>query len=188
MGAIRAAIGSPSIIWLAVCPGGDPLGYLAGIREVEELGRQQNGEASFTRYSFVVDGPAFAIFMRDQAQNLLREQGKLPPGVSLDLADNFEGMTGTGEVWLNADGLPLRLSVAADFPPEGHEHVSAEIVTDFSGFRPLDEGLFDSMVRQGLLDGFWDWLVREVRTVLAIGPQPFLNLLLVMLMCGAVRI
>ena len=47
-------------------------------------------------------------------------------------------MTGTGELWVGANGLPLRQTFALEFPPDKDNYVSsAEITVDFSGFAPI---------------------------------------------------
>jgi len=74
----------------------------------------------------------------------LSEKGELPLGLTLDVARQYRDMTGSGEVWIDSQGLPLRLTVHLVYPdqPNG-EQVEADLQTDFSGFAPpVTEGRF----------------------------------------------
>ncbi|MBN1887617.1 MAG: Ig-like domain-containing protein [Thermoflexales bacterium] len=114
-------------------PGQDPLAYLAGARDVVELGTEtRGGQVSVTRYGFQLDGPAFAAHMRELMEEELVRRGELPPGIQLELARTYVGMSGQGEIWLDNAGLPLRQIIHAAFPPQYGEQVELEITTDFS--------------------------------------------------------
>ncbi len=79
--------------------------------------------------------------MRDQLEQYLTEKGELPPGASLDLPKTYAKMTGEGELWVSADGLPLRQILRLQFPPGQDDQESrAEATVDFSGVGPI-EGL-----------------------------------------------
>lgn len=141
-------------------PGNDPLAYLAGMKNVVELGTEARvlfipaarvptpaaeelataPETSVvvTRYGFDLDGPAFAAYARDQLERQLAARGELPFGVTLDMAREFREMTGQGELWVDGQGLPLRLSVHLVYPQTAQgERLEADIKTDFSGFPAL---------------------------------------------------
>ena len=139
----------------AFAPGNDLMAYLAGAKNVRELGTETRTLPSsdvasdsqptdlptyqFTKYAFDVDGPAFASHMRDQLERQLREKGELPLGLTLDSSAVYRGATGQGEVWIDSHGLPLRLSVHLVYPPErSGEQVEADIRTDFSHFAPME--------------------------------------------------
>ncbi|MBN1887616.1 MAG: Ig-like domain-containing protein [Thermoflexales bacterium] len=114
-------------------PGQDPLAYLAGAKDIVELGTEtRGGQVSVTRYGFQLDGPAFAAHMRDLMEEELVRRGELPPGVTLELARTYVGMTGEGEIWLDSLGLPLRQIIHANFPPQYGQQVEVKIATDFS--------------------------------------------------------
>ena len=82
-----------------------------------------------------MDGPIFATYLRDRLERQLREQGELPFGVTLDASSSFRQMTGSGELWVDARGLPLRLALHLAFPEERDgSRLEADIQTDFSGF------------------------------------------------------
>ena len=59
-------------------PGNDPLAYLVSARNVIRGQTEMREGITFTRYSFEVDGPAFASYMREQMEDELRREGKLP--------------------------------------------------------------------------------------------------------------
>ncbi|MCZ7568698.1 MAG: hypothetical protein M5U01_08915 [Ardenticatenaceae bacterium] len=117
----------------AFAPGQDLLAYLAGARNVKrEDVKREDGASGFT---FDVDGPAFGASLRDQLERHLREQGELPAGLTLDISREYRDVVGQGEVWLDGDGLPLRLRVHLEYPQQANgERVEAEIKTDFAGF------------------------------------------------------
>ena len=43
-------------------------------------------------------------------------------------------MTGAGELWVRADGLPMRQVITAHFPPESDHRIDAQITVDFSDY------------------------------------------------------
>ncbi len=113
-------------------PNQDPLGYLHGARNMREVASSETGARQF---SFAVDGPAFAAYMREQLENELRRSGKLPTNLTLDSARVYRDMIGDGQLWLTADGLPLRLEMAIAFPQQSDgSRVKAVIRSDFSNF------------------------------------------------------
>src|SRR5690606_30641534 len=108
-------------------PQGDFLAYLAAVREVEthEPETRTYGDRSitFTRHTFTIDGPAFAGYMRTQMEETLRARGELPSGVHLQTSDYLAALRGDGELWVRADGLPLRQILRLTFPEEQGEYV-----------------------------------------------------------------
>ena len=123
----------------AFAPGSDLMAYLAGAKNVKREAKSEEGESwlapSYTLYSFEVDGPAFARHLRDQMERQLVEKGELPAGLSLDSSSLYRGVTGQGEIWIDSDGLPLRLMVHVKYPQEQNgERVEAQVKTDFSSF------------------------------------------------------
>ncbi|MGD8855030.1 MAG: LamG domain-containing protein, partial [Chloroflexota bacterium] len=140
-------------------PGGDLLVYLIGARNVVELGSEtvalpvpegaidpQSDEGAtlapallgaFTRYGFDLDGPAVAEEVRQQWQRQLQERGELPAGAQIQAPAELRDATGSGELWVDSQGLPARLTVEIAYPPDENEAGStgrATIQTDFSGF------------------------------------------------------
>jgi hypothetical protein len=94
-------------------PSGDFMAFLSGASDVVSQGQETRNGTAITRYTFALDGPGYARFVRDQLQARMAQQGKLPKGVQLDLPATYKGMTGTGELWVRSDGLPLRQIIMA---------------------------------------------------------------------------
>ncbi len=125
-------------------PDNDPLAFLGGIRDVREMpaeapaSAEANGVAPayrVARYAFQMDGPTFATYLRDRLEDQLRERGELPLGVTLEAASTFRELTGSGELWVDARGLPLQLSMHLAFPAERDgSRLEADVQTVFSGF------------------------------------------------------
>ncbi len=115
-------------------PNGDFLAFLAAVRDVREV---PDRASRMTHYAFRVDGPAFAVYMRDQLEQHLREQGELPHGVGLDLPKVYMEMGGTGELWVRADGLPLRQALHLEWPEKNGDRVEVKVDVTFSGFEQV---------------------------------------------------
>ncbi len=129
-------------------PNGDPLGFLLAAENIQELGvrsQESGGKAGDTpnsqlltpdssRYTFDINGPKYADYMRQQLEAVLRERGELPAGLTLRTADQYAEMQAHGEIWLNEAGLPLRQTIHLSFPPErdAHNRIEADITTTFS--------------------------------------------------------
>ncbi|HSH02610.1 MAG TPA: hypothetical protein VLL52_08850, partial [Anaerolineae bacterium] len=109
-------------------PGNDPLGFLHAARNIQLAPATDD---RYTRYQFDIDGPAFAHYMRDQLEDDARQRGELPHGLRYQLLDTYLDMTGTGELWLDENGLPLRQIIDLNFPPTHNERLEAHIQTDF---------------------------------------------------------
>ncbi|MGB0383516.1 MAG: LamG-like jellyroll fold domain-containing protein [Ardenticatenaceae bacterium] len=125
-------------------PGNDTLAYLNAMRNVARAGEETRAGITFTRYTFEVDGPAFAEYMRDQMQQELARSGELPPSLNLGVADHYVKMTGAGEIWIDTKGLPLRQIVDLEFPPEkgAMERYDAQITTDYSNWGEVERSFF----------------------------------------------
>jgi hypothetical protein len=117
-----------------LAPQGDFMAYLAAVRDVSAHAPETRSGIAFTRYSFRIDGPAWAAYMRDQLEAAMRQKGELPSGMQLDVPSYYRDMKGTGELWVGRDGLPLRQVLDLSFPEQHDEHVDAHITVDFSQF------------------------------------------------------
>ncbi|MEZ4618197.1 MAG: hypothetical protein R2867_22155 [Caldilineaceae bacterium] len=102
----------------ALMPDGDFMSFLAGATAVVNLGEETRGATTFTRYGYQLDGDAFARYMRDQWQQRMLRDGELAPNSQLQLPAQLKALTGHGELWVRADGLPLRQLVTLNFPTE----------------------------------------------------------------------
>ncbi|MEM7802732.1 MAG: hypothetical protein AAF633_26315, partial [Chloroflexota bacterium] len=87
-------------------------------------------------FVFDISGPKFAEYMRDQAEAELRHNGELHYSMQLELSAQFLDMTGSGRLWVNADGLPLYQELTLNFPPERSDlaRIEADIITEFRGW------------------------------------------------------
>ncbi|MCE7981159.1 MAG: hypothetical protein DYG89_08210, partial [Caldilinea sp. CFX5] len=141
----------------AFAPQGDFLAYLQAVRDVQTHEPEQRAGISFTRYSFTIDGPTFAAYVRDQMAAAMRAKGELPPGVNLDTPAYYQEMTGDGELWVGSNGLPLRQILNLDFPEQRNQTVHAQIVVDFSHFGKPQWSTAE-LLRQGDLHGLLDSL------------------------------
>ncbi|MCE7984102.1 MAG: hypothetical protein DYG89_23250 [Caldilinea sp. CFX5] len=113
-------------------PNRDPLAYLHGVKHVREVALASN---SFRQFQFDLDGPTFAQYIRSQLEEQLRQAGKLPPGITLDTPHTYQGMVGTGEIWLSKVGLPEQLNFTLNFPQQSDgSRVHAVLHTDFANF------------------------------------------------------
>jgi len=115
-----------------VAPGRDNLGFLAAAINVQHTGSETRAGIIFDRYIFDIDGPAFADYTRQQMEEELARKGALPPGVTLQASDLYADMTADGEIWIDEQGLPLRMVADLSFPPDDSEQTDVTITTDFS--------------------------------------------------------
>jgi hypothetical protein len=116
-------------------PGGDMLGYLSAAMNVRPGEPTERAGVRYTPYSFQIDGPAFALYMRDLAERELLRKGKLAPGARVPTSRVYASMTGSGELWVREDGLPLRQVITLTIPDELRpQQTIATITSDFSGY------------------------------------------------------
>ncbi len=123
-------------------PSGDPLGFVRAIKNVKlatagdaEASTDARSAAQAQHFTFDLDAEAFANYSRDQLEAALRGRGELPAGVVLQASDFHRQMAGSGEIWIDADGLPTRLIVEIAFPPnKSGDQVAATINSNFHGF------------------------------------------------------
>src|SRR5690606_33956166 len=108
--------------------------FLSAAKNISDQGYESRAGVGFTRYTFDLDGPSFAAYIRDQLQAQLAHQGKLPPGITLALPEQYRQMSGSGELWVRTDGSPLSQIIVADFPASADEdyRTEARITVDFS--------------------------------------------------------
>ena len=120
-------------------PGGDLLAFLKSARQNGAPAHEQRAGLDLARYTFEIDGPAFASYMQQALQERLESQGKLPPGLQIDAPQVYAGMTGSGELWVGIDGYPVRQKLHLDFPPASGADYRMQAVIDitFSNFPQL---------------------------------------------------
>ena len=118
-------------------PQNDFMAYLVAAINVQNEGVETRAGITFTRYSFDIDGPAYARHMRDQMESELQRRGELPAGVKLGVSELYSGMSGSGELWIGEDGLPLRQIMQLVFAPQEDSQTSAEVTVNFKDFNPV---------------------------------------------------
>jgi hypothetical protein len=139
----------------AFAPQGDFLTYLTALRNVQAHAPESRNGVSFTRYSFEIDSPTFALFMHDQMEAAMRAKGELPPGIRLDTPRHFQEMIGSGELWVGQNGLPLRQLLNLQFPEQQDEFVRAQITVDFSNFGVPQRVSTLALLAAGDAAGLW---------------------------------
>ncbi|MFN8486196.1 MAG: LamG-like jellyroll fold domain-containing protein [Caldilineaceae bacterium] len=122
-------------------PANDPLAFLHAIKNVTavQIPPQTKGGlggvGGDNHFRFDLDGPAFANWMRRQVEETLRARGELPAAIQLRPNEQSGNLVGQGELWLDKDGLPVRLVLEVAAPPDQRgDQIAATIKTDFSGF------------------------------------------------------
>jgi hypothetical protein len=115
-------------------PNQDSLSYLVAARNVLLSGQETRAGITFSRYTFDIDGPSFAEYIRQRLEEQMQRTGKLPSGLSLDVNKQYIDMKGSGEIWVGEDGLPIRQIIQLNMPPDDLRQVEAEITTDFSNW------------------------------------------------------
>ncbi|MEO2106427.1 MAG: hypothetical protein ABGZ36_12385, partial [Actinomycetota bacterium] len=150
--------------------GGDPMGYLSSARDVRLVESVQIGADTYDRYAFTLDGSVHATAIADQVRQATTGSGQSAPPTMVGPASSMHGMTGTGELWVDADGYPVRQSLALRFPEQDGEYVEARVDVDYADFGAIHTiGVPDGSPRSpatdllGLVDGTW-----PIATVLAL--------------------
>ena len=115
-------------------PGGDFLTFLEAATNIQLADAAAGDANGLTRYTFDIDGPSYARYLRDNMQQELAAKGVLPRGANLDLPAQYVDMTGDGELWLAASGLPVRQLIHLDLPAaaDADYRTKAEIAVNFS--------------------------------------------------------
>ncbi len=118
---------------LAGAPNGDYLGYLAAVTNVAKGDAVKTAAGNLERYTFDIDGPLYAEYLRQRMQTQLA--GQLPEGMRLARSPRYEGMTGKGELWVDGDGRARRQIIDLSLPAaQGQPATQARMSVDFSRF------------------------------------------------------
>ena len=115
-------------------PGGDFLTFLEAATNIQLADAAAGDGSGLTRYTFDIDGPSYARYLRDSMQQEMAAKGVLPRGANLDLPAQYVNMTGDGELWLAASGLPVRQLIHLDLPAsaDADYRTKAEIAVNFT--------------------------------------------------------
>jgi hypothetical protein len=113
-----------------LAPTGNFLTYLSAARDVVVAGVEVEGGQLVTKYEFGLDGPAFAAVTAAQ----MEQASSLAPGSRVVPSSVYEGVSGAGELWVGADGLPVRQSLSLQFPGAGGESTATSMTIDYSEY------------------------------------------------------
>ncbi|MCB0086349.1 MAG: hypothetical protein KDE54_00420 [Caldilineaceae bacterium] len=144
-------------------PGGDFLSYTQFAKNAVRHGPERletvAGPVEVTRYTFDIDGRAYALQMHAQMRQQALREG-LPANVRLELPKQFSAMSGQGELWVGADGLPLRQVMHLQFPPDDNTISASEIAVTFFDFAQTPTQQAASL---------WHWGADRALSVLSAG-------------------
>ncbi len=115
-------------------PGQDSLAYLHAAENVTFVSSDSRAGLSFDRYTFDLNGETFAAHVRTLMEEEMRRNGELPRSLRLETSNIYAQMEGAGEIWIGANGLPIRQIINATFPESNTEQVSIELSTEFFGW------------------------------------------------------
>ncbi|MCB0107392.1 MAG: hypothetical protein KDE53_15840, partial [Caldilineaceae bacterium] len=87
--------------------------------------------------------------------------------MSLGTATQYVEMSGHGELWVDADGLPVRLLIHVDFPAAtgANDQFSADISTTFTGWAEAAESAWSQFWHDPTL------IFTQPAAVMGISPQ-----------------
>jgi uncharacterized repeat protein (TIGR01451 family) len=118
-------------------PAGDPtttqlLGYLAAADGVRSLGSDTVGGQPVQRFGFTINPDRLGGYLRDQAVAEIQRAIGRPLGTSGVAAPSLK-LTGTGELWVDDQGLPRREILDLSFPDASPTYAAQlHQVVDFS--------------------------------------------------------
>ena len=110
----------------SVASSGDFMVYLAAARNVVELAPGTSGAPTLTGYRFDIDGAALV--------DALAAQSGGPTAATLAGLAPYRALTGTGELWVDASGLPVQQVLSITHPGDGGSTVTADVVVKFADF------------------------------------------------------
>ncbi|MCB0166085.1 MAG: PKD domain-containing protein, partial [Anaerolineae bacterium] len=98
-------------------------------------------DQGLTRLAFDVDGAAFAAVLKRQMEAQLKAENRWQPNMMLDLGQMYTSMTGQGELWISAEGFPVRQMMVLTIPDPNGDTLTAQIKTTFSHWRAVPRSL-----------------------------------------------
>ncbi len=112
----------------------DLLGYLSAADQVTLLDPPE-GHPELARYGFVVDGPRYAEYIRQQAQAAMQAEPGAPEGLTLQPMPTLQQISGRGELWVNQDSLPVRQVLDLNMPQVNQQYgASIHMRVDLSSY------------------------------------------------------
>ncbi|MEM7800668.1 MAG: hypothetical protein AAF633_15865, partial [Chloroflexota bacterium] len=138
--------GAPSLF----APGNDAMGFAAAASDVVMVENWRSVETldaltqikvadAAEMFTFAVDGKKLAEIIRDQQEAELAKKGALAPGQEVGLSPEYTQFTGTGRLWIDANGLPLYQVLELDMPSQDGAGSQVEIEM-FTSYRGWEEG------------------------------------------------
>ncbi len=85
---------------------------------------------SYAVYDFNVDDRAYGERLLRTHRDYLVRSGQLPAGVAIQGTDHLTGMSGSGELWVDTRGLPVRQIVTLNIPPADGADFRSEVKMD----------------------------------------------------------
>lgn len=129
---------SDAVTMESFAPQGDFMSFLAAVHNVQAQAPETRGPAdqriTFQRYTFDIDGQPLAQALQEQTEAAMHANGELPPTMHLEPSPVLRDLRGTGELWVGADGLPLRQILHLQFPEQRDDQITVEMVVNFSQF------------------------------------------------------
>ncbi|MGB3219916.1 MAG: hypothetical protein WBD79_21165, partial [Anaerolineae bacterium] len=114
-------------------PTTDYLAFVGAADNVRLLDAVQASGETFTRYQFDINGPQMALDMLNEMQRQL--QGQMPARMRLQPPQNLQRMTGSGEIWIDSQGLPRRQVMDLHMPEvDARYDAQTHLVIDFFRF------------------------------------------------------
>lgn len=129
---------SDAVTMDSFAPQGNFMSFLAAVRNVQVQAPERRGPAdqpiAVSRYTFDIDSQRLAQLLYEQTEAAMHASGELPPTMHLEPSPVLRALRGTGELWVGADGLPLRQMLHLQFPEQQDDRIEVQMVVNFSRF------------------------------------------------------
>ena len=158
-----------------VAPTADFMTYLAAAQEIQQLDPDTYPTPEgFVRYAFDIHGPTFANHIYEQTQD--QRPAGTPAGITFGPSPALQRMSGRGELWVDAEGLPRRQILDLDLPEVSEQYnAQVHIMVDFrfgAGMAPVNNLLPDQLtvpLTEPLIDNI---LAADSGIETAVAPPP----------------
>jgi hypothetical protein len=123
----------------AILPTGDWLGYLVAAKNAQIIEPAPGEADDQVRFRFEIDGPRLAEYVREQAEAALSQEPDAPAGLSVASSPLLKRLTGVGELWVGADGLPTRQVLDLSLPQVSNAYdAQLHVVVGMSDFGQVE--------------------------------------------------
>ena len=164
-------------------PTADYLSYLHAAENVAPCDTPSQTTPGGACYTYDISGERFAEHVRQEMAAAIRrgEALQLPPGVELTASPVLARMSGRGELWVDAAGLPVRQIVDLDIPNAGEmQDAHARVIVDFD-FATTASGTRSSVA----IEPWLSTVLRDVAADLTAGLTPLTGAFITLSLCGA---